>query len=256
MRRTLLPHKPHPPPNPLIHISFPILTAATLRAQPPAPSNQRQRTSPPRHTPIRLDTRVVAATNVDLEREVADGRFREDLYYRLNVITIRVPPLRERVEDIPLLAEEFIRKHGTRHHREVTGLTREALDRLMAWRWPGNVRELENAVERAVVLARGPVLGVEDFPPHIAAVDPKGGPSHGHHAGPGAASAGAGAAVQFTFPFGTPLAEIEMQVIQETLRQVSGDKGLAARLLGIATRTIYRRLEERDAEKDAGKPGE
>jgi two-component system, NtrC family, response regulator HydG len=172
----------------------------------------------------RVDIRLVAATNRDLPQSVRDGRFRDDLYYRLNVIAVRVPPLRERREDIPLLAAHFVRLCAHKNQRPVAGLTREALALMQGYDWPGNVRELENAIERAVVLGKGELIDVPDLP-----ADVRGAPR-----GDGA----------MTFPLGTPLEEIERQVIHETLRHAGGDKRRAAQLLGIATRTIYRRLEE------------
>ncbi len=182
--------------------------------------------------PIRVDVRVLAATNRDLKREVAEGRFREDLYYRLNVVTIVLPALRERPEDIPLLADHFLRQFCQKNGKQLVGFTREAMAALEGYRWPGNVRELENAVERAVVLGRGPTVGLEDLP--------------GVKDGPTGGAADGGAGRTLTVPLGTPLEEIERRVIRETLRQTRGDKTLAAQLLGIATRTIYRKIDRED----------
>jgi two-component system response regulator HydG len=181
----------------------------------------------------RVDIRLVAATNRDLPQAVREGRFREDLYYRLNVIAVRVPPLRERREDIPLLASHFVRVCAQKNQRPVAGLTREALAVLQGHDWPGNVRELENAIERAVVLGKGELVDVTDLPAEVRGV-PRGDGT-------------------MAFPLGTPLEDIEREVIRETLRHCGGDKRLAAQLLGIATRTIYRRLEEL-REQDPG-PG-
>jgi two-component system response regulator HydG len=173
-----------------------------------------------------VDIRLIAATNVDLAREVQEGRFREDLFYRLNVIPIRVPPLRDRRDDIPLLAQHFVQVYADKNGKRISGCTRRALDHLCDYAWPGNVRELENAIERAVVLSRGATLDEDALPAEIrdATASGPGGPS-------------------LSFAVGTPLSEIEMRVIRETLRHTRGDKRLAAKLLGIATRTIYRRLE-------------
>lgn len=171
---------------------------------------------------IRVDTRIVAATNRDLKADVAAGRFREDLYYRLNVITLNLPPLRDRKEDIPLLAQYFISRYATKNKKAITGLTRDALAALMAWRWPGNVRELENAMERAVVLCRQDTIGLDDLPPALHEPEPE--------------------RRELIIQLGTPLEEVERRLIQETLTAVKGDKRLAAQLLGIATRTIYRKL--------------
>src|SRR3954447_13930502 len=173
----------------------------------------------------KVDLRLVAATNQDLWAAVKEGRFREDLYYRLNVIAIRVPPLRERRDDIPLLAEHFLRLYSERNGRQMMGLSRAAADALLRCDWHGNVRELENTIERAVVLTRGAVIEIDDLPPEV-------------RSGTGNAIDGK----SMTFAVGTPLAEIERRVIHATLAHVGGDKRLCAQLLGIATRTNYRRL--------------
>jgi two-component system response regulator HydG len=175
----------------------------------------------------KVDLRLVAATNQDLRAAVKEGRFREDLYYRLNVIAMRVPPLRERRDDILLLAEHFLRLYADRNGRRVLGLSRAAADALVRHDWPGNVRELENTMERAVVLSRGDAVEAEDLPVEVRS---------------GGSATTDGKSV--TFAIGTPLEEIERRVIHATLQHVGGDKRLCAQLLGIATRTIYRRLEE------------
>jgi DNA-binding NtrC family response regulator len=172
----------------------------------------------------KADVRIVAATNRDLVAEVAAGRFREDLFYRLNVIAITAPPLRARREDVPLLVDHFLGLYCAKNGRPRLHPTRVALDRLMDYAWPGNVRELENVIERAVVLSRGEALGESDLPDHIA-------------------TAAVRAATQLTFEIGTTLDEIELRVIRETLRHTKGDKSVAAQLLGISTRTIYRKLD-------------
>lgn len=172
-----------------------------------------------------VDLRVVAATNVDLPGAVKSGAFREDLYYRLNVVSLSVPPLRERQDDIPLLAQHFLSLYAAKNGRAIEGLTEAALARLCGYHWPGNVRELENTIERAVVLSRSEWIEESVLPNQFRNVT-------------------ANTSSQFmSFPVGTPLEEIEMTVILETLRHTGGDKRLAAKLLGIATRTIYRRLE-------------
>jgi two-component system response regulator HydG len=159
-----------------------------------------------------------------VSEEVKAGRFREDLFYRINVIPIRVPPLRDRLEDVPLLADHFLRIYAHKHGKRVSGFTEAALHRMGNYGWPGNVREFENAVERAVVLCRGELVDELDLPPELR--DPQAG--HGR---------------QITFSVGTPLEEVERRMISETLKFTRGDKRLAADLLGIATRTIYRKLE-------------
>jgi two-component system, NtrC family, response regulator HydG len=190
----------------------------------------------------RIDVRIVAATNVNLAEEVKAGRFREDLYYRLNVIPVSVPPLRDRRDDISLLAQHFVQVYAEKNGKAISGCTATALERLTEYGWPGNVRELENAIERAVVLTRAghSVIDEDALPREI------------RDATPGTASASS-----LTFPIGMPLAEIEMRVIHETLRHTRGDKRLTAKLLGIATRTIYRRLETTDPDAaESGDPGD
>ena len=184
----------------------------------------------------RIDIRLVAATNVDLAGEVKAGRFREDLFYRLNVIPVNVPPLRDRRDDIPLLAQHFVQVYAEKNGKAISGCSPTAIERLSEYGWPGNVRELENAIERAVVLTRAgcTVIDEEALPREIRDATP-----------------GTAAASSLTFPLGMPLAEIEMRVIHETLRHTRGDKRLTAKLLGIATRTIYRRLETTDPDAAA-----
>ncbi len=171
----------------------------------------------------KTDVRVVAATNQDIEEEVSRGNFREDLFYRLNVIVVNLPPLRQRLDDVPLLAEHFLSLHADRNNREPPILSSEALDLMCNYYWPGNVRELENAIERAVVLAKSNTVTPNDLPPSLVQGEKYEG--------------------QVSFSIGTPLGEIELRMIKETLRHTKGDKKLAARLLGIAPRTIYRKLE-------------
>jgi two-component system response regulator HydG len=182
---------------------------------------------------LKVDCRVVAATNVDLGSRVRDGKFREDLFYRLNVIQVVLPPLRDRIEDIPLLADHFVARYAAKNGKTIRGLTRAAMEALEAYPWPGNVRELENAIERAVVLSRGSEIDVDDLPESL-------------RSGGAARAAGLAGAVEgrtLTVPLGTTMEEIELRVIRETLRQTKGDKNLAAQLLGIAARTIYRKLD-------------
>jgi len=175
------------------------------------------------HQTLYADCRIIAATNLDLAGAVASGDFREDLFYRLNVIPITLPPLRARPDDVPLLADHFLRHYAEKHHKPVEGLSAKAVARMVDYAWPGNVRELENTIERSVVLARAPVIDECDLPETIVRHDR--------------------AAQQLTIPLGTPLDEIERRVIRETLRFTEGDKKRAAQLLGIATRTIYRKLD-------------
>lgn len=176
--------------------------------------------------PRKIDIRLIAATNIDLAEAVRRGEFREDLYYRLNVVPIKVPPLRDRPEDIPLLVQHFVGLYANKNGKSISGCSHRAIELLSQYSWPGNVRELENAIERSIVLSRNPVIDEDDLPHEIRDHQALGGNSR-----------------SLNFTIGTPLDEIEMRVIRETLRETKGDKRLAAKLLGIATRTIYRRLE-------------
>ena len=181
---------------------------------------------------IRVDVRVVAATNQDVAQMVREKRFREDLYYRLNVITIRVPPLRERREDIRLLAQHFRSFYAAKNNRKLLeGISEDALRRMEAYSWPGNVRELENVIERAVVLARGVTVDVGDLPEEVskAAPLPEG---------------------VISVRVGTPLAEVEQRLLEETLRVTRGNKTLTAKLLGIDPRTVSRKLERQEEERE------
>jgi two-component system response regulator HydG len=171
-------------------------------------------------TPV--DVRILAATNKELEEEVKAGRFRQDLFYRLNVIALHLPPLRSRPGDVSLLAAFFLRRYAERNGRSLHTITPAAEEALVNWSWPGNVRELENTMERAVVLDKDGVLDVDDLPPRLSQQEPE--------------------ARHITIPLGTPLEEIERRVIHETLRLTRGNKRLAGQLLGIATRTIYRKI--------------
>jgi DNA-binding NtrC family response regulator len=171
------------------------------------------------------DARIIAATNRDLAAEVEAGRFREDLYYRLNVIALTAPPLRSRREDVALLVDHFLGIYCKKNGRARLGVPREVLVRLTDYSWPGNVRELENVIERAAVLCRGDLLRLEDLPDSVA-------------------QASAPTPDALSFPIGTPLDEVEMRMIRETLKHTQGDKPLAAQLLRISARTIYRKLGE------------
>jgi DNA-binding NtrC family response regulator len=190
---------------------------------------------------IPVDVRVVAATHRDLDSMVRAGSFREDLYYRLHVVALDVPPLRERREDIPLLAGHFLREYAERANRQLSGFSAGAMKALMAHTWPGNVRELENVVERAVALAPGPIVEERDLPEKLA-----GGPATGSSA-PGPSR-----------PRQT-LDDMIRERVLESLTVAKGNKSEAARVLGIPRRTLYRMLERYeeagyDVEK-LGQPG-
>lgn len=173
--------------------------------------------------PISIDIRLIAATNKDLNAKMEAGNFREDLFYRLNVIKIDVPTLSERREDIPILAQHFLNKYAGSSRHPSLHLTPETVEILQDYAWPGNVRELENAMERSAILASGPILRPSDLPPEIYRTQTEGN--------------------FFVIQFGTPLDQIERVVISETLRRTGGDKKIAAQLLGVATRTIYRKID-------------
>jgi len=178
---------------------------------------------------VKADIRVVTATNKDLHAEVAAGRFREDLFYRLNVIAVTAPPLRARREDVPLLVDHFLGVYCAKNNRPRLEASREVISLLSEYLWPGNVRELENVIERTVVLCRGDRFTVDDLPDNVRESAENAEPS------------------SLTFSVGTPLDEVERRLIRETLRHSRGDKSVAAQLLGISARTIYRKLGELEA---------
>jgi two-component system response regulator HydG len=182
------------------------------------------------HDTIRVDFRLVAATNRDLEADVRDGKFREDLFYRLNVIALELPPLRERPEDIALLTDHFVRLYAEKNRKPIAGLDDEAREALRRYAWPGNVRELENVIERAVVLTKSDVIRLADLPAPIQSAE-------------GRTERIQRQGAKVVIPIGTKLEEVERFMILETLKETDGDKSLAAQLLGIAARTIYRKLE-------------
>ena len=183
---------------------------------------------------IDADVRILAATNKDLQKEVEEKRFREDLFYRLNVINIRIPSLRERKDDIQLLAMHFLKTYADKNQKNLEGFSEDAMLALTSYDWPGNVRELENAVERAVVFTSGTLVPLSVLPQNVSTF------GESRHS--------------LTFKIGTPLRELERKAIEITLQHARGDKNLAARMLGVATRTIYRHLEK-EAE-DAETQGE
>jgi DNA-binding NtrC family response regulator len=190
---------------------------------------------------IRVDVRIVCATNKDLDAEVKAGRFREDLYFRINVVTIHLPPLRERGEDVPILVAHFLAKLARRERRAPAALSPEALKLLSNYAWPGNVRELENAIERAVAVAKGNVVLPSDLPPEV-----------GGGAGTLAATAAAGGATtEIGIIADRPtLGELERRYIQLVLTESAGNKKKAAEKLGIDRRTLYRALERGGEEAD------
>ncbi len=188
---------------------------------------------------FRADVRLVAATNMNLLEAVERKAFREDLFSRLNVITLILPPLREREGDIPLLAHHFLEIFQKKNNKDVKGFTQEALEVMLQYSWPRNVRQLENAVERAVVLTRGEMIVPGDLPPEILKTVEL-------------SLAGEAAMMDektISVSLGTPLEAIERRVIEETLKHSRGDKNLASKILGISARTIYRKMEEEKKEE-------
>ena len=163
---------------------------------------------------IETDVRIITATNKNLQQEIAEHRFREDLYYRLNVINIHLPPLRDRKSDIPLLAMHFLRKYADKNKKDIRGFSEEAMEALTSYDWAGNVRELENAVERAVVFTNTDMVPLSVLPQFL----------------PGFAET----RHSLTFRIGTPLSELESRAIEIALAHTRGDKALAARLLGVS----------------------
>jgi DNA-binding NtrC family response regulator len=172
---------------------------------------------------IEVDVRLIAATNRDLKDAIAKGSFREDLYYRLNVVNIHIPPLRERKEDIPLLVAAFLKEFSQENGKPIEGIDPKARLALYNYSWPGNVRQLRNSVESAVVLSKGSTLTLEDFPPNIR---------------------GETSADSLRLPLGTSLAEMEKEVIRSTLAREGGNKSRTAEILGIGRKTLHRKIEE------------
>ncbi|MBP8980322.1 MAG: sigma-54-dependent Fis family transcriptional regulator [Syntrophobacterales bacterium] len=210
---------------------------------------------------LKVDVRVIAATNRDLAKEITAGRFREDLYYRLNVVTLITPPLRERAEDIPILAQHFLEYFSRKNNKQIKGFSPQAMDRLRRYSWPGNVRELMNAVERGVVLSRGDYLEETELslwaaPGAIPA--PSGSPVVGdvHAVGVAASTTIAGGlpdTATLAAPTGEAVAggkrplsldEMEQETIIRTLAEVQGNKSEAARRLGITRRTLHLKLKK------------
>ncbi len=175
---------------------------------------------------IHVDTRIISATNQDLEAEITKGRFREDLYYRLNVVMVKVPPLRNRLADTPLLAKYFLDRYGKKNHRNLKGFDPLAMDLLVQHPWPGNVRELENVIERAVIMARGDIIGPEHFPDNLrnqSANQP---------------------AAETTLTSGRALKEVEKEMILKTLKEMGGNRTHTAEILGISRRTLQLKLKD------------
>jgi two-component system response regulator AtoC len=180
--------------------------------------------------PIKVDIRVIVATNKELQKQVEQGKFRDDLFYRLNVINIHMPPLRDRKEDISALVEHFLSKHRYSASAQPATISEEALKRLVEYDWPGNVRELENVVERAVVLSRGQVITSRELP-------------FGDHDGAGEEDGGEEIPVEKSF-FKRSVAQYEKDLIMKALRDATGNRSKAAEMLGIYRRLLYAKIKE------------
>jgi two-component system response regulator HydG len=175
---------------------------------------------------IKIDVRLISATNRDLEKEIAAGRFREDLFYRLAVVTLDLPPLRDRCDDIPLLTDHFIHKFGKQNHKKLKGLTPQAMNQLLKYDWPGNVRELINGLERATVLARSEYIEVKDLPLAVQKI-----------------------MVEEGLPpkemwLEQPLEEVEKAAVLQTLETCGGNKSETARRLGVTRKTLHKKLKK------------
>jgi DNA-binding NtrC family response regulator len=174
---------------------------------------------------IKVDVRVIAASNQNLKRLIEEGKFREDLYYRLNVVHIELPPLRERKDDIPLLVSHFINKLNEEKGYDIRGITREAMQILLNYKWPGNVRELENAIESAMALSEKDVIEAKYLPAFLTLAQPQDGDF-------------------YHIPHNLTLREMEKEIIRLTLQRTGGNKTLASKMLGIGLRTLQRKVKE------------
>jgi DNA-binding NtrC family response regulator len=172
---------------------------------------------------ITVDVRIVAATNRNLEEEIKKGTFREDLFYRLNVVHLEVPPLRERRDDIPLLMTAFLDQANKENNRNIKDISSEAKNAIYSYDWPGNIRELRNCIEAAVVLCRGNVIELGDLPPQVR---------------------GSGKNAKVDLDVGISLAEGERRLILSTITACKGNKTKAAQILGIGRKTLHRKLQE------------
>ena len=175
---------------------------------------------------VKVDTRIITATNKNLEEEVRANRFREDLYYRINVVNLTVPSLRERRDDIPLLVDFFLKRYAKKNHRNLKGFTPKAMDLLMRYDWPGNIRELENVVERSVIMVRGDFITPDEFPGVLKSLDPE------------------YEQISAEMLSGKSLKEMEKAMIMRTLQETDGNRTRAAEILGISRRTLQLKLKE------------
>jgi DNA-binding NtrC family response regulator len=180
---------------------------------------------------IEVDVRVLCSTNRDLKSEIKNARFREDLFFRLNVFQIALPPLRERREDIPILVQHFIEKFNEESGKRITGMHPEALEVLKNYEWPGNIRELRNAVERAVILCDADLIQRDQLPPDMSGKGPE--------------------RQTFRLPYGLPLDLVEKEYILGSLQRNGGTKARTAEILGVSEKTLYNKLNRYAAESKA-----
>jgi DNA-binding NtrC family response regulator len=174
-------------------------------------------------TEVAVDVRVLAATNRNLDSSIKEGRFRDDLYYRLNVFTIELPPLSEHAEDIPNLVDHFLGELKPPVGKHFTGVDAECLEVLKSYRWPGNVRQLRNVIERALIVSKGPLITADDLPQDLKRRN--------------------GSGSSFELRLGMSLDEVERELILRTIDFTGGNKSRAAELLGVSLKTLYNRLE-------------
>lgn len=177
---------------------------------------------------IKVDVRLIAATNKDLEQLIREEKFREDLYFRLKVVTIHIPPLRDRKEDIPLFIDTFIKEFSRLHKKNITYMTQQTRKILFEYHWPGNVRELKNCIESMVVVSKDDILDIDDMPDYITKTK--------------------GQSSQLLLTPGISLTQAEKELIKNTLAQVNGNRSKAAEILGIGERTLYRKIKEYELE--------
>jgi len=190
---------------------------------------------------VDVDVRIISATNKDLEREVQQASFREDLYYRLSVFPIHLPALRDRMEDIPMLARHFLKKSSSEEGKEIAGFTQRALDRLISFDYPGNVRQLENIISHAVVVCTGRNIDISDLPPYLR---------HGGGQNPDTFVPFSERGANGSTTKVVPLKKLEDLAIHNALEVCGGNVSQAARLLGVSRATIYRKVGKKKEEAD------
>jgi len=201
---------------------------------------------------IPVDVRVLAATNRNLETQLKEGKFRDDLFYRLSVFTIQLPTLRERPEDVPILIEHFLRQLSPTSGKTVTGIEADCLDLLKAQPWPGNVRQLRNVIERALVVTRGPMISIADLPedikPSSAALaparEPAAAPQSLRRGLPESVPQGNGGGATLDVHVGMSMNAVKRELLLQTLKYTRGNKAKAAEILGVSLKTLYNHLKD------------